>query len=69
MSHSDTTSHPRVERIWSFIYDEADLSLDEQRHLNVCLECATVFRLCVTCDTLDCVLKELDRYEDTASAA
>ena len=68
MTHSEIR-HVGARRIWSFIYEEIELSLDEQRHLNLCIDCATVFRLCVTCDNFESVLKELQMYGDSAEAA
>lgn len=66
MTHQDI-NHLPIERIWAFIYQQLELGLEEQRHLNLCLKCANSFRLCVTSDTLDHAVRELDG--DAAEAA
>jgi hypothetical protein len=61
--------HVHAERIWSFIYHELELRHEEQRHLNVCVHCAEVFKLCVTCDNFDRVINELrmDPFDSIAA--
>ena len=64
------SEHVAPERIWSFIYDHLELAIAEQRHLNVCVNCAEVFRLCVTCENFDRVIQEIvDDSEDLSVAA
>jgi hypothetical protein len=53
------SKHVNPTRIWSFIYHQFELKIEEQRHLNVCVYCADVFKLCVTADTVEQVLNEL----------
>ena len=61
--------HVTPGRVWGFIYDQLELGSEEQRHLNLCVECADVFRMCVTRDSLECVLQELAEYSDAVEAA
>jgi hypothetical protein len=51
--------HVLPKRIWSFIYDQLELDVAEQRHLNVCMDCAEVFKLCVICENFDRLMREL----------
>ncbi len=62
------SKHVHPTRIWSFIYQELELSIEEQRHLNVCVYCADVFKLCVTADSVESVLNEL-RLDERGSIA
>ena len=60
--------HVHPTRIWSFIYHQLELKIEEQRHLNLCVYCADVFKLCVTADSIEHVLNEL-RMDDRGSVA
>jgi len=60
--------HVHPTRIWSFIYHQLELKIEEQRHLNVCVYCADVFKLCVTTDSIEHVLDEL-RMDERGSVA
>ena len=60
--------HVQPTRIWSFIYHQLELKIEEQRHLNVCVYCADVFKLCVTTDSIEHVLNEL-RMDERGSVA
>jgi len=60
--------HVHPTRIWSFIYHQLELKIEEQRHLNVCVYCADVFKLCVTTDSIEHVLNEL-RMDERGSVA
>jgi|SoiMethySBSTD1v2_1073268.scaffolds.fasta_scaffold1939891_1 hypothetical protein len=55
--------HVTPRRIWQFIYEQVELRIEEQRHLNSCMRCAEVFRLCVICETWEQVLKELQESD------
>jgi hypothetical protein len=61
--------HVHPKRIWSFIYDQLELEPVEQRHLNVCLDCAEVFKLCVVCENFDLLMRELGVDSDGLSMA
>jgi len=60
--------HVHPTRIWSFIYHQLELKIEEQRHLNLCVYCADVFKLCVTADSIEHVLNEL-RMDERGSVA
>lgn len=62
-------SHVTPKRIWSFIYESFELGVPEQRHLNICLHCAEVFRLCVTSDTFERVVRQLPAETGDSQAA
>ena len=51
--------HVSPRRIWAFIYEQLELLAEEQRHLNMCIECAEIFKLCVTCENWEQVLAEI----------
>jgi len=61
--------HVHPNRIWSFIYHQLELKIEEQRHLNVCVYCADVFKLCVTTDSIEDALNELRMDERSSVAA
>jgi hypothetical protein len=61
--------HVPPERIWSFIYDHLELTIAEQRHLNVCLRCADTFKLCVTCENFDRMIREIGVGDEDLSVA
>jgi hypothetical protein len=61
--------HVPPERVWSFIYDQIELSETEQRHLNVCVHCAEIFKLCVISDSFDRMMREIAvGHEDLLAA-
>jgi hypothetical protein len=62
-------NHVLPKRIWSFIYDHFELTVAEQRHLNVCLYCADIFKLCVTSENFDQMVREIRTDGDDISAA
>lgn len=63
------SKHVHPTRIWAFIYQQLELKIEEQRHLNLCVYCADVFKLCVTADSIEQVLNELRMDEQGSIAA
>jgi hypothetical protein len=62
-------NHVPPRRIWSFIYDNMELDVPEQRHLNICLYCADVFKLCVTTESYDRMMREIPAEDSESRAA
>ena len=69
MKTVERPNHVPLERIWSFIYDNLELAAAEQRHLNLCLYCADVFRLCVTSENFDRMMQEIGENGQERSTA
>jgi hypothetical protein len=62
-------NHVPPRRIWSFIYESFELDVAEQRHLNVCMHCADVFKLCVTSESFDRMIRQLPAEDEDILAA
>jgi len=62
-------NHVHPTRIWSFIYKSLELRVPEQRHLNICMYCADIFKLCVTSETYERVIEQMPSEDDESRAA
>jgi hypothetical protein len=60
--------HVQPRRIWLFIYEQRELRIEEQRHLNACMDCAEAFRLCVNSETWEDALSQITGTAGKAGA-